>query len=169
MPWGHTFKTEEFETIMRGAFCLGNTPMLVTGFLPKTLDDITPDITRKFRHYTDLYKSYIRPLMATCKVYHLAPINATGGVETGDWFAMEFVSSDCRQGWALVVRIADSGSDTYDLKLKGLNARADYAVTSDNSGSTDTIKGATLMSEGLRVKMPDGKGCSSELLLFTAR
>ncbi|MDP7399825.1 MAG: GH36 C-terminal domain-containing protein [Lentisphaeria bacterium] len=109
-------------------------------------------------------KTFIRPILPTCKVYHHAPLNATGGVETGEWFAMEFVSSDSKKGWAVIIRLAETASDTYQFTPKGLDGEQQYRVAFDNTRRTDELGGAHLAHDGLPIQL--GENLFSELLLF---
>jgi alpha-galactosidase len=156
----------DFITILRGTYALGNTPMLFNGVLPKSIEQFTPTIRKICQHYADLYKSFIRPLLPECKVYHHAPVSAYGGVENGDWFAMEFMSPDKKNGWALIIRLSDKAGDTYQFKANGLDENMTYQVIFDNLDKTEKIKGTKLLHEELKLKIAGD--VHSELLLFKA-
>lgn len=144
----------DLDTTLRGAYALGNTPRIFNSLLPKSVAELKPATREKFLHYARLYKSFIRPMLPTCKVYHHAPVNATGGVESGGWFAMEFASPDRTKGWATVVRLTGGPKEAYVLRLKGVDAKLDYRVTFDNTGKTQSLPGGQLMREGLRIRPP---------------
>jgi hypothetical protein len=97
-------------------------------------------------------------------VYHHAPVNATGGVESGDWFAMEFTSPNQQKGWATIIRLAKGASDSYVFKPKGLDGRKEYSVKFDNTGKTQLLDGAALMRDGVSIRLPADR--ASELLLL---
>jgi hypothetical protein len=156
----------DLDTTLRGAFALGNTPMIFNSVLPRSLEEFEPGAREKFLHYAHLYKTFMRPLLPTIKVYHHAPVNATGGVESGDWFAMEFTSPDRRKGWATIIRLSGAGTDTYVFTPKGFDPNQSYAVTFDNTGRTETLGGSDLAGRGLSIS--PGPERSSELLLFEA-
>ena len=109
----------DLDTTLRGTFALGNTPMIFNAVLPKTADELTPEVKEKFLHYATLYKEFIRPLLSVCKVYHHAPVNADGGVESGDWVAMEFVSPNREKGWATIIRLSEQATEPYIFKPRG--------------------------------------------------
>lgn len=142
----------DLDTTLRGAYALGNTPRIFNSLLPRSVAELKPATREKFLHYGRIYKSFIRPMLPTCKVYHHAPVNATGGVESGAWLAMEFASPDRTKGWATVIRLAGGPTDAYLLRLKGLDAQAAYHVTFDNTGKTEAVAGVKLMCEGLRLQ-----------------
>jgi len=154
-------------TMLRGVYALGNTPMIFNAMLPKSVEEFQPGVREKFLHYNRLYKTFIRPLLSTCRVYHHAPVNATGGVESGDWLAMEFISPDRRKGWATIIRLSNTGSDTYPFKPRGLDERAKYSATFDGTGKRKTFEGSVLMRDGLPIRLASEP--LSELLLFEAQ
>ena len=154
----------DLDTTLRGAYALGNTPVIFNAILPKSTDELTPAMREKFLHYANLYKTFIRPALPTCKVYHFAPVNATGGVESGDWFAMEFAAPDRQKAWAAIIRLARTELGSYVLKPKGLDPQKMYRVTFDNSGRTELVAGSSLMENGLAIQ--PGVDRESELLLF---
>jgi hypothetical protein len=90
----------DFRTLLRSTCALGNTPMLFNSLLPGP--------RAMFLHYSKLYQEFMRPVLSHVKVYHHAPVNVSGCVTTGDWFAMEFASADRSRAWALIVRLAAS-------------------------------------------------------------
>ena len=154
----------DLDTTLRGAYALGNTPRLFNSLLPKRLEDLKPTTREKFLHYNRIYKTFIRPMLPTCKVYHHAPVNATGGVESGDWLAMEFTSPDRKKGWGTVIRLANDPRDSYVLKPRGLDEKTTYRVTFDSTGKTEHIPGGRLAREGLSIRpQADSR---SELVLF---
>jgi alpha-galactosidase len=157
----------DLDTTLRGAYTLTNTPMIFNFILPKSIEELRPEIRQKFLHYANIYKTFIRPLIATCKVYHLAPVNAPGGVESSDWFGMEFTSPDQQKGWATIIRLSKSTSENYLFKPKGLDGRRKYSVTFDNTAKTQLIDGEALMRDGLSIRLPPDS--ASELLLFEGR
>ena len=153
----------DLDTTLRGAYALGNTPMIFNALLPKSVHELAPQVRERFLHYAGLYKSFIRPLLPTCKVYHHAPVNADGGVESGAWFAMGFTSPAQDKGWATVIHL-ERTPGTYHLKPRGLDPGRRYTVTWDNSGKTETLDGSALMRDGLKIHTQRDR--CSELLLF---
>ncbi len=156
----------DYETILRATYALGNTPMLFNGMLPESLEKMSAEVRRKLLHYATFYKRFIRPLLATCLVYHHAPINATGGVDSGDWLALEFVAPDRRHGWAIFIQLNAAGPSTCHFAPAGLDPRLTYRVTSDNTGRRQLLRGAALTREGLTISAT--AAVRSELLFFAA-
>lgn len=154
----------DLDTILRGAYALGTTPVIFNGILPRSVEQFKRGVREKFRHYAQLYKTFIRPLLPNCKVFHLAPVNATGGVESGQWLAMDFMAPDKKKGWAIVIRLKPVTQTTYVLKPKGLDQTKKYEVTFDNTGKTSEVDAVSMMTAGVQIHLE--KGQASELLLF---
>jgi alpha-galactosidase len=163
-PNGMSRDLPDTTTFLRGTYAIGNTPMIFNGVLPRSLDEFRPETRHLFDRYATLYKTFIRPLLPTCRVYHLDPVNATDGYEAGNWFAMQFMSPDGRQGWGTIIRLSKNTERNYLFKPKGLGASATYTVTFDNTGKSIEAQGATLMRDGIHVETTDA--VASELLLF---
>ena len=51
----------DLDTTLRGAFALGNTPMIFNSMLPKSVETLTPAVREKYLHYVTLYKEFISP------------------------------------------------------------------------------------------------------------
>ena len=156
----------DLDTMLRSIYALGNTPMVFNSLLPKSESDITPEIRKKFLHYSGIYREFIRPVLPESKVYHHAPVNATGGVESGDWFAMEFASPDRRRDWAVVIHLSRQRRQEYLLRPRGLDPEKQYTITFDATGANETRSGAAILRNGLRIR--PGDDTASELLLITA-
>jgi hypothetical protein len=149
------------RTLLRSTFALANTPMPFNSLFPRTLDEFRPETREMFSHYTALYKQFMRPALAHVKTYHHAPVNATGGVTSGDWFAMEFAAADHSRVWALIVRLAPKPSGEYVFQPKSLDPRRGYRMTRDNTGEAETFPSGASVSIGVDEE--------SELLLFEQR
>ena len=152
------------RTYLRSTFAL-STPLIAFGPAPDVAT-INPQVRAELRRLADVYREFIRPLLPTCRMFHHAPVNARSGVGEGGWFAVEFAASDYRKGWALVVRIGETDSDTYTLVPRGLDAGLDYRVTLDEAGSTFQMSGLSLTREGLPIRLE--ARAASELVLFEA-
>ena len=156
----HSANRGDLDTHLRITFSLG-TPWLAP--VAPSLAEMEPSLLAKYRHYAELYKSFIRPLLPTCRIYHHAPVNAKNGVDQGPWFAMEFDSPDRSKGWATFVKLYD-GPDTYIFKPRGLDPGQNYRVTFDSLGTNVVVSGLQLMTEGLPIRLESRE--ESELLFF---
>ena len=169
-PIGMNAPTSDTITLLRTAYTLGNTPMLFNAMLPRTTDEFLPGQKTQFLHYANLYKTFIRPILPECKIYHHAPVNATGGVESSEWFAMEFMAQDRSKGWATIINMKGSNLQfrqpfgAYQFIPRGLDRQKKYRVTFDNTSRTEIYDGARLMKDGLMI-IPR-LHTRSELLLF---
>jgi alpha-galactosidase len=159
--------TTDQTTLKRCCYTLGNAANIYWTALPAKVTDIKPAELREWRRYAELYKTFIRPLLPTCKVYHHAPINANSNWDSGSWFAMEYMSPDRTKGWATLIKYPGGGLQTYHLRPKGLDAQRNYAITFDNTGKTVVLKGSDVMRDGIDISA--NAACASELLLLEAR
>ena len=158
----HSPNRGHLDTHLRATFTLG-TPWIAPA--APSLKDMSPETVEKYRHYVDLYKNFVRPLLPTCTIYHHAPVNAHDGVDENPWFAMEFDSPDRAKGWATVVKLY-SGPDWYVFKPRGLDPGRSYKVTIDSLRTQTVLSGLELASQGLPLRIESVE--SSELLLFEA-
>jgi alpha-galactosidase len=149
------------RTLLRSTYALANTPMPFNSLFPRTLGEFQGETREMFAHYSTLYKQFMRPALNHVKTYHHAPVNAAGGVTTGDWFAMELASEDRARAWALIVRLAPRPAQPFVFKAKSLDPRRAYRMTRDNTGKTETVKNGATVSIGIDQE--------SELLLFERR
>lgn len=158
----HSSNRGHLDTYLRESFTLG-TPWIAPA--APSLKDMSPEIVDKYRHYVDLYKNFIRPLLPTCRIYHHAPVNAHEGVDQNPWFAMEFDSPDRMKGWATLVKLYN-GPDWYVFRARGLDPGKNYKVTFDSLRTQRVISGLELATNGLPVRLESPE--DSELLLFDA-
>lgn len=156
---------ENFDTILRTSYTLG-TPQIFSGIVAPSLEDLTPVRRDRYLRYAAIYKDFIRPLLATCRMYHHAPVSDTGGVEDGSWFAVEFAGADRTKGWATIVRTGSAGPGTYVFRPRGLDLEHRYSVRIDSLDCEMDASGADLM-QGIPVRL-DAMSMS-ELLLFEAK
>lgn len=154
---------ENLDTNLRIAYTLA-TPWLFSGAVAPSMDAMPPERIERFLHYDKIYKEFIRPIFPTCKMYQHDPVTANTGVWDSDWFAMEYASPDGSKGWATIIRVGDSETDTYLFKPKGLRYGKTYRVTVDSLDDSFIAEGLTLMRDGLPARL--GVLCQSELFLF---
>ena len=162
---GGVGQAENFATYLRMTYSL-STPWVFFGMVAPSLGELSPARRDAFLRYGRIYREFIRPLWPSCRMYHHAPVNAHGGVESSPWFAVEFAAPDQRRGWATIVRIGHGPSDTYSFRPRGLDVTRRYRVTFDRLGRTITLDGWSLLREGLPIRLE--AFMSSELLLFDA-
>jgi alpha-galactosidase len=143
-----------FRGQMFGHLTLGGVVPSVKEFPAKYRDRV--------RHDVELYKSFIRPIQTTVKVYHHTPY--LPNTETGDWCVMEHVTPDQSRAYAGIFRLAGARADSYTIRPRGLDVSATYKVTFDNTGTSVTLRGLDLARDGLLVRL--GQPLKSELILF---
>lgn len=154
------------DTLLRMSYAT-STPQIFVGAVAPSVEKLSPERRERFLHYGKIFKKFIRPLLPTCKVYHHEPINARNSVTTSGWFVMEFAAPNRKKGWALLVKLTQTDSDIYNLRLRGLDPARTYDVTFDSLDIKAKIKGSKLTQDGLPIRLEDAG--ASELLLFQAR
>jgi hypothetical protein len=154
------------DSHLRATFAL-STPQYFAGMVAPSLEEMGEERIARHRRYAELYKAFIRPVLPTCKLYHHAPISARGAVGSSGWFALEYGAADRSKGWALVVRVGMSSTDTYVLVPRGLDRGRQYEVTFDSTGERAEVQGWQLVQEGVPVRLESIM--NSELILFEAK
>jgi hypothetical protein len=127
-----------------------------------SLEDLNPANARRVRHMIELYKTFIRPMLSTSRVYHHTPEMPSDAV--GDWLVLEYASRDQARAYAGLFRLSLEGQPDYLFRPRGLRAAARYRVKFDNSGESIAKTGYELSQDGIRVRLENG--IRSELLLF---
>ena len=137
--------------------------LTLTGIYPGPGEG-NPEHVGRIRHAVSLYKEFIRPFLATCRVYHHTPL--IRGREPQGWAVLEYVADDDARAMVGVFRLAGPGEDLYHLRLRGVDLARNYRVTFDNSGQSAMMSGLALRNEGLVVRL--ARPLTSELLLLTS-
>lgn len=114
------------------------------------------------KHSTDIYKSFIRPFLPTCLVFHHTP-EAKVAMEEG-FCAIEIAANDRSRGALGFFSLTGRAEQTRRIVLKGADAGSRYRVTLDNTGMTFEASGAELLQNGVSITVP--ASLSSELVLF---
>jgi len=160
-----TGRPGNLDTHLRSTFSL-STPLFFAGMVGPDVERMAPERLEKHRRYAGIYKEFIRPLLPACRMYHHAPVSSRGGVDSSGWFAVEFAAPDRSKGWATVVRIGESDTDTCLFKPSGLDMGKTYRVRFDAADASLTLSGLEMVRDGLPVRLKSL--ASSELLLFEA-
>jgi len=133
--------------------------------LSPSLEDFNPLERAEVRHYVDLYKRVIRPVLKDCRVYHHTPLMPM--MEGSPWVVLEYASPDSQQALAWVYRTSESGDSSYRFIPRALDFSKIYDVTFANSGQTMEIPGYRLWQDGIPVRLEGD--LTSELLIFRTK
>lgn len=128
------------------------------------LQVLTPERKQTYKHHVKLYKQFVRPFVADCRVYHHAPVSARR--DDQEWFVLEYAAADASRALAVVARLATGGGDSFCFKPRGLCPGSRYRVTFDNTQHALDMTGVELMNTGVGLRLESV--LSSELLLFEA-
>ena len=98
---------------------------------------------------TEIYKSWIRPILKDVKVHHILP--RPDGFR---WDGMFYWSPSLKRGTLYVFR-PNNDQVAQRIRLKGLAVVGQYRVRSEDGSVAEGIRtGNDLMSNGLPVKLP---------------
>jgi alpha-galactosidase len=126
-----------------------------------TEEELSPVYLERIVHALDLYRSFIRPLMPHCRVFHhtgMLPLLAPT-----PWCVLEYAAAERDRAVVGLWRTAAVGDDTFVVFPQGIDRGGDYRVRFDNRAETITYRGSEL-AQGVRVTLPANQ--TSELLLI---
>ena len=136
----------------------------LTGLCPG-LKEYNDSYLKRVRHYVDLYKSFVRPILNDCRVFHHTPRQSH--TESGQWCVLEYAGCDRLNAYAGVFRLPGAASDEFLLRWRGLDMSRVYLATFENSGLTQKIDGFSLINSGLNIRVSGT--ATSELVLLQAQ
>jgi hypothetical protein len=110
----------------------------------------TPEQRAKVKRATEIYKSWIRPMLQDVEVHHILP-----RPDGYHWDGMFYWSASLKHGTLYIFR-PNSDTPAQNIVLKGLEPGTSYKVrTEDHSTNEATYAGRELMSGGLAIHLPD--------------
>lgn len=120
----------------------------------------SPQEVAGVKRATEIYKSWIRPILNDCEVHHILP--RPDGVH---WDGLFYWSPSLKRGTVYIFR-PNNDQIAQRVRLKGLQANARYQIRSeDGSVAQGVLTGADLMTQGLEIRLPHKY--SSDLILVT--
>lgn len=114
------------------------------------------------KHSVTLYKSFIRPFLPTCKIYHATP--DTNEAKKRGYYVLEAAAQNGERGIVGVFALDTYAEQVIIVRPKGIDVSKTYRVTWDNRLQTCEMSGVSLMRDGVAVSLPSP--LSSELLLY---
>jgi len=101
------------------------------------------------RHATEIYKSWIRPMLRDVKVHHILP-----RPDDYHWDGMFYWSPSLKRGTLYIFR--PNNDEVFKrIRLKGLVGGKSYRVRSEDRSVAEGIRiGEELMNVGLKIKLP---------------
>jgi alpha-galactosidase len=122
----------------------------------------TPEQLAKVERATEIYKSWIRPILQDVEVHHILP-----RPDGYHWDGLFYWSPSLKHGTLYIFR-PDSRVARQYVALKGLKPSASYKVhTEDHSAIARVYSGQYLMNTGLLINLPSE--FSSDLIYFEER
>lgn len=110
-----------------------------------------PHMLERLKHWISLYKNFIRSFMNTGRIYHHTP--CVPGPDPQGWGVLELVSRDKTKAVCGIFKLCATSEMEYTLRFRGLDVSRRYKVTFDNDRSTCELDGATLMKQGIIIRI----------------
>ncbi|MDR3709423.1 MAG: alpha-galactosidase [Capsulimonadaceae bacterium] len=126
--------------------------------------DENPTLRKKLKEAVSFYKSFVRPFSLDSRIYHHTPVAA--GPEPKGWGVLELASRNRTRGICGLFQLSSPDQPEYVLRPRGLDPSRKYTVTLSNSGASYQIDGATLLAQGLVVRLEGA--LTSELVVYEA-
>jgi len=109
----------------------------------------TPEQRAKVKRATEIYKSWIRPILQDVEVHHILP-----RPDGYHWDGMWYWSPVLKRGMLYVFR-PNSGLNAQRIVLKGLSPGGKYEIRSEDHSTVEAAhSGTELMTGGLDIKLP---------------
>jgi len=116
---------------------------------PTNSSSWTPAQRAKVKRSTEIYKSWIRPILLDAEVHHILP-----RPDGYHWDGMFYWNANLKRGTLYIFR-PNSAVKTRPIFLAGLTSNAKYKVrTEDHSTADATYSGSELMNTGLNIALP---------------
>jgi hypothetical protein len=109
----------------------------------------TPEQLAGVKRATEIYKSWIRPILLDVEVHHILP-----RPDGYHWDGMFYWSASLKRGTLYIFR-PNSDETARHVSLKGLKADAKYKVRTEDRSTVEAIySGTELMNTGLGIHLP---------------
>jgi len=122
-----------------------------------------PLVQEGLKRFVALYKEFVRPFMATGRIFHHTPVVANP--EPQGWGVLELAARDGSRAICGIFQLSAPRETEYLLRLRGLDRTRRYNVTFDNSGQRCELDGAALMIQGITIRLEGA--LTSELLIIS--
>ena len=114
------------------------------------------------RRYVEFYKSFVRPMIRDCRIYHHTP-ELTFPSPRG-YGILEMTAADKSRGMLGVFRLSGPSDDEKVIRLRGADVSKKYRLTYVDSGESTETDGFALKNEGIRIRL--GGALTSELVTY---
>jgi hypothetical protein len=112
--------------------------------------DWSPEEIASAQRATEIYKSWIRPMLKDVEVHHILP--RPDGLH---WDGLFYWSPSLKRGTVYVFR-PNNDQATQEVRLPGLAPEGQFHVRSEEGSVPEQVRpGSELMTGGLRVKLPN--------------
>lgn len=124
--------------------------------------EVNENLMEFVKHSTDVYKSFIRPMLPTSLIYHHTP--ETDKAYKNGFSVLEIANPEKTKGAIAVFSTENNNGNSTVIKPKGASVGKNYKVTLDNDRVTFTLTGYELVNKGILINL--NSPMTSELILF---
>jgi alpha-galactosidase len=111
--------------------------------------ELTEKQKQQIRRATDIYKSWIRPVLQDAHVHHILP-----RPDGTHWDGLFYWNASIKKGTAYIFR-PNSEQSRQLIHLAGLDSKKRYKIHGeDGSVGAGTFSGETLMNQGIEIRLP---------------
>ena len=101
----------------------------------------------KFEEFMELYRSFARPMLPTCKIYHHTP--SFDDCEPKGVGILESVSEDKNRAMLGVFALCDPKESEQVVRFKGIDASKNYKITAVSAKESFVVSGYELKYKGI--------------------
>ena len=109
----------------------------------------TPEQRAKVKRQTEIYKTWIRPILQDVEVHHILP-----RPDGYHWDGMFYWSPSLKRGTLYIFR-PNSDTQAQIVALKGLEPDARYKVTAEDRSTKEAIYSGRELMNGLAIRLPE--------------
>ena len=125
-------------------------------------DRINPETLKAWHKALKLYKTELRDMLNSCKIYHHTPLERY--MERGQYLTLELASAERDKSFTGIFRLEGAENDSCRFISRGISITGSYSVYFDNTEETIELNGYQLLNEGITVRLP-GK-LTSEIIVI---
>lgn len=133
----------------------------ISGMKPEWLAPGRPEHALVKRHLA-LYRDFIRPFLATCRVFHHTPVLV--GSKRPPCCVLEYAAADASRALIGVFRLQTNAAEPVRIVPRGLDPERRYDVHFENSDRSFVMLGSALATDGISVDLNADN--ASELVLI---
>lgn len=134
---------------------------ILRGVAP-SVERLVPWLKDKLLHQLEIFRSFTRPVMKDCLVWHHTPFQPV--MESAGMTILEYAVPERNKALLVIFSGTEDGKTAYTVYPRSVRLGENYKITFDNSGESLVINGYMLKSSGLRISLSQTQ-CSEYIML----